>query len=334
MSSEYDMIYVQEATELSEDDWESLTTRLRNGKVSFQQLMADCNPGPPHHWLNRRSTAGRCHMIYCKHEDNPRLFASGEWTPEGNTYIERLEALTGVRKQRLRWGKWAAAEGLVYEGWDPELHVREGFQSGSPPAEWPRYLAVDFGFTNPFVCQWWAIDPDGRLFMFREIYRTRRLVEEHADTIMEHLATSVARNNIEPMPLLIICDHDAEDRATLEKHLNIPTIPAIKTVSDGIQAVASRLKIQPDGKPRLQICRNSLIGRDPLLDDAKKPACTLDEVYEYIWDPNTARNSSTSRMGNTAREQPLKQNDHGMDALRYMVAFFDVRKIVKLRGWI
>jgi hypothetical protein len=39
-------------------------------------------------------------------------------------------------------------------------------------------------------------------------------------------------------------------------------------------------------------------------------------------------------MGNTAREQPLKQNDHGMDALRYMIAFFDVRKIVKLRGWI
>ena len=53
MSSEYDVIYVQEATELVEDDWEALTTRLRNGKVTFQQLMADCNPGPPQHWLNR-----------------------------------------------------------------------------------------------------------------------------------------------------------------------------------------------------------------------------------------------------------------------------------------
>src|SRR4051812_41834148 len=43
MSSEYDVIYAQEATELTVTDWEALTTRLRNGKVSFQQLMADCN---------------------------------------------------------------------------------------------------------------------------------------------------------------------------------------------------------------------------------------------------------------------------------------------------
>jgi phage terminase large subunit len=51
MSSEYDVIYVQEATELTENDWEALTTRLRNWRVSFQQLMADCNPSSPTHWL-------------------------------------------------------------------------------------------------------------------------------------------------------------------------------------------------------------------------------------------------------------------------------------------
>ncbi|MGH2684170.1 MAG: phage terminase large subunit, partial [Actinomycetota bacterium] len=44
MSSEYDAIYVQEAIELTEDDWEALTTRLRNGMISFQQLLADTNP--------------------------------------------------------------------------------------------------------------------------------------------------------------------------------------------------------------------------------------------------------------------------------------------------
>ncbi|HET8522271.1 MAG TPA: phage terminase large subunit, partial [Thermomicrobiales bacterium] len=44
MSSEYDAIYVQEATELTEADWEALTTRLRNGVIPHQQLIADCNP--------------------------------------------------------------------------------------------------------------------------------------------------------------------------------------------------------------------------------------------------------------------------------------------------
>jgi phage terminase large subunit len=47
MSTEYDGIYVQEAIELYENDWESLTTRLRNGVVPFQQLIADTNPDAP-----------------------------------------------------------------------------------------------------------------------------------------------------------------------------------------------------------------------------------------------------------------------------------------------
>jgi phage terminase large subunit len=341
MSSEYDLIYVQEATELDENDWETLTTRLRNGKVSFQQLMADCNPGPPHHWLNRRSTSGKTTMIYCRHEDNPRLYDSttSTWTTEGLTYLSKLDALTGVRRKRLRYGKWAAAEGLVYDTFDPDTHLYRLPIHGFPD-DWPRYLVVDFGFTNPFVCQWWAQDPDGRLYLYRELYKTRGLVEEHAEVIKKYLqgrpvydeAGAVLRHDIEPSPLAVICDHDAEDRATLEKHINLPTIAATKTVSDGIQAVEARLKLQEDGRPRLYLCRDALIEKDPLLDEAKKPTCTQDEIYEYVWDPRPqAATGSGQGMGTTMREVPLKANDHGMDCMRYMVAFIDVHKRIKLR---
>jgi hypothetical protein len=47
MSTEYDLIAAFEATELAEDDWEKLLTRLRNGKMPYQQAIADCNPGAP-----------------------------------------------------------------------------------------------------------------------------------------------------------------------------------------------------------------------------------------------------------------------------------------------
>jgi phage terminase large subunit len=340
MSSEYDMIYVQEATELVEDDWEALTTRLRHGKLSFQQLLADCNPGPPTHWLNKRCISGKTRMIFCKHEDNPMLYdkKTETWTSAGRIYIERLEALTGVRYQRLRWGKWAAAEGLVYEDWNPEIHMRRAMQG--PPPEWPIYLVVDFGYTNPFCCQWWTMDPDGRLIMFREIYMTRTLVEDHAKVISAHLQkphvtdTVIGDQRVHKFhapPLAIICDHDAEDRATLEKHLGLPTIPAIKTVSDGIQAVQARLKVQGDGRPRIQFCQESLIQVDHALEEAKKPTRTAEEFPDYTWDPKAARAVSGMNAGNTVRETPLKQNDHGMDCVRYMVAFLDVQKKVKLR---
>jgi hypothetical protein len=110
-------------------------------------------------------------MIESRHEDNPTVTES---------YLETLQALTGVRYQRLYLGKWVAAEGIVYEEWDRKLHMLDRFEI---PRNWPRYWAIDFGFTNPFVWQAWATDPDGRLIRYKEIYMSQRLVEDQARLI-------------------------------------------------------------------------------------------------------------------------------------------------------
>jgi PBSX family phage terminase large subunit len=319
MSTEYDVAYVQEATELTEDDWEAITTRLRHGAISFQQIIADCNPDTPHHWLKLRADRGGCRMIYCRHQDNPRLFdaEAGTWTPDGTVYMERLSALTGVRRERLHLGHWAAAEGLVYDEFDPTVHLSTRFNRDShPPDTWPRYLAVDFGFTNPFVAQWWVEDPDGRLYLYREIYMTRRLVEDHAKQIAR---LHKSRKGPEPAFRAIVCDHDAEDRATLERHLGCSTIAAHKDVKPGIEAVQLRLRLAGDGKPRLYLCRDALAERDPALDAGRKPCSTIEEITGYVWDP-----SSPPSLHGAAREAPLKRDDHGMDAARYLVAHIDV----------
>lgn len=341
MSSEYDVVYVQEATELTEDDWESITTRLRNGKVSFQQLMADCNPGPPQHWLNQRCLRGQTVMVPCRHEDNPKLYCGGpnasrrlldqerdlfcehnstgpHWTIEGAAYISILEGLTGVRYQRLRKGLWAAAEGLVYDTFDPTVHLHKPI--ALPPKDWTRYLSVDFGYRNPFVCQFWAEDHDGRLYLYREIYMTGRLVEDHARQILDAVRRGDNHNADSWPPRAVICDHDAEDRATLERHLGVSTVAATKNVSEGVQAVQSRLKVRADGKPGLYICRDALYERDATLADAHKPQCAQDEILDYVWDAAKMRAAGD----NTSREAPLKDNDHSMDALRYLVAQIDL----------
>ena len=325
MSSEYDTVYVQEATELTIDDWEMLGSRLRNGRMSFQQLLADCNPDAPHHWLKKRADAERTKLIYCRHEDNPRLYnvKTGEWTEFGKAYIERLDALTGVRKQRLRYGLWVSAEGLVYDGFDPAVHLHPGWfdESGQrvpPPRDWPRWLSIDFGYRNPFVCQWWTADPDGRLIMYREIYLTGTLVEDHAAVIRSFFDAKDEKGNyVEPPPAAIICDHDAEDRATLERKLGWSTTAATKNVSEGIQAVQERLKIRGDGTPGLYFVRDCLVSRDSALDAARRPMCTSEEILDYVWDQRI-----TALTG--LKETPVKENDHGMDATRYLVADHDL----------
>lgn len=314
MSSEYDVVFVQEATELTEDDWEMITTRLRNGKVTFQQLMADANPSTPHHWLKKRCDRGATKLIYCRHEDNPRLYNDGIWTPEGLDYVSKLEALTGVRYRRLRQGQWAAADGLVYDEFDPATHLVEYAEAWRPPAKWPRYWAIDFGYTNPFTWQAWAEDPDGRLVMYREVYQTQRTVEEHCDAII----SAVGAEMKECPPVAIICDHDAEGRATLERKLGVHTTAAKKDVLEGINAVKMRLKLAGDGHPRLYIRRDALVRRDPLLVESSKALCLQDEILEYIWDKPGIK------------DQPRKESDHAMDAMRYMVAHRDLKQMPRM----
>src|SRR5690606_29825903 len=55
MSSDYALVFADEATELTVTDWEALGTRLRNGRLPWQQQIAACNPAQPTHWINQRA---------------------------------------------------------------------------------------------------------------------------------------------------------------------------------------------------------------------------------------------------------------------------------------
>jgi phage terminase large subunit len=294
MSSEWDMVYVQEAIELELEDWLSIVTRLRNNVMPYQQLMADTNPGPPNHWLKQRAERGNLLMVESRHEDNPTLT---------DAYMAGLDSLTGVLYLRLRKGIWAAAEGMVYQDeWNPAVHLIDRFDI---PDLWPRYWSIDFGFRNPFVWQAWAESPDGVMYRYREIYQTQRLVEDLAKEIMQLTAH-------EPRPVGIVCDHDAEDRATFQRHTGYDTIPALKAVSVGIQTVQARLRFGRNSRPGVYFMRDSLVQIDPQLEEKGLPVCTDAEFESYVWDLSNGRQ---------IKEEPLKKYDHGQDALRYMMMF-------------
>ncbi len=153
------------------------------------------------------------------------------------------------------------------------------------------------------------------------ILRPGRLVEDHAREILKVCGWSYdpetkirtqMRPDASPLPEKIICDHDAEDRATLEKHLGMATVPAFKDVTPGLQAVESRLRVKGNGKAGLYFLRDSLVERDPELVEAKKPLCTEEEIEEYVFEDD--------------KETPVKKNDHGCDCTRYVVAEVDLKE--------
>jgi len=344
MSSEYDIVYVQEATEITVEDLEFIKTRLRNWVMTFQQLIMDCNPAGDKHWLKLRCNEGLCTLIESRHEDNPRLFellpdGTYQVTNQGAKYINILDNLTGVRHKRLRLGLWVSAEGIVYEEFDPAYHVLQwDFDAEGNrlplPADWTRYWVIDFGMTHPFVLKCYAEDPeDGCLYMYREIYHTNRTVFEHAQTILDIVCPEVEikwldhinrvervrveRQWIEPKPTAIICDWDAEGRRTFEKATGLGTQNAIKNVYEGINLHKERLKRDKGtGLARFYLMADALVERDQYLVDNLLPTCTQDEYPAYVW-----KVSADGRI----QDEPVKRDDHGADTDRYMTCFKDFK---------
>lgn len=329
MSTEYDLIFWDEATDGDLAEWEALQTRLRYGRMPYQQAVACVNPQGPTHWLNTRANEGRITRLYSRHEDNPSVTLA---------YLQALGALSGVRRQRLLLGLWVAADGMVYENvWDPATHIapRARYCAGrkTPAAQadlygdcgidptWPRYLGIDWGYRNPAVIKWYARMPDGELLVYRELYTTMMLVEDLARESLRLMgwrhdersgALLPTRSDADPLPREIIADHDAEDRATFERHFGMSVYPADKgkdSISDGIQAVTKRLQDR-----RLLYLADSLVRRDPLLELVKQPASSLEEFESYVWD---------LRAGRQPKEVPLDEHNHGMDVDRYVVRYFD-----------
>src|SRR5690606_17610884 len=120
------------------------------------------------HWLNVRCNTGQTRRITSTHRDNPAYWdwRRNDWTEAGRQYIEViLGSLTGVQRKRLLEGVWAAAEGIVYPEFVPEM-IRVQDVDG-----WTTYLTCDVGSKNPTAILTAHVAGDGRVHVSRELYR-------------------------------------------------------------------------------------------------------------------------------------------------------------------
>lgn len=300
-STEFDLIYVQEATELDQLDWELLVSRLRNGVLSYQQLIADCNPADPYHWLKQRCDRGECLLLDTRHEDNPVLYdhPRGQWSEFGRTYLETLDTLTGYTYQRLRLGQWVAAEGMFFTEFRMERHVVEGFDV---PEEWTKWASVDYGFAAPFCCLWYARDPETRkVYVYRERYTAGLRDEEQAELIkQESEGERIVQWVLDPSMF------NARTEAARPSIAQVYANAGLRNLTAGFNnrvqgwAVVRRALADVEGGPRLQImgerCPNLLREIPAMVHDPLDPEDVADKV------------------------RSMKVADHSVDSLRYGLA--------------
>ena len=301
LSAEHDIIYVNQAEELTLADWETITTRTtgRAGHMPYSQTMGDANPSYPTHWMYKRDSL---RMFYSKHEENPALFdqQTGEITAQGERTMAVLDALTGVRKQRLRYGKAAQAEGAIYDEWNEADHLV--YAKDAPPS-YARYIAgLDWGYRNAGVMGVFGITGDGDMYLVAQYYRTGERDDWWLDRARE---VDEEFGGIEAF----VCD--PSEPAYIDKFKSKGRLRAIggnNSVIPGINAVKKRL-----AEKRLFIVRDSLRERDETLAEANQPLCVQDEIPAYIW-------------SSKAKETPVKVDDHGVDMVRYAVMHLERKR--------
>lgn len=181
---EYDIIAIEEWTQLSEAKVQRLEGSLRSSKPGWRPRMyTSTNPGGIGHaafkriyvtpYRNSTEQNGRTRFIPAGYKDNAFLDAG---------YIQYLESLTGLLGRMWRDGDWDVGAGMYFTNWNHETHVITPFPIGH---NWPVWLSFDYGFAHPTAVYWHTRDGDGTLYTIAEHTQSRWLVPQHAARMQE-----------------------------------------------------------------------------------------------------------------------------------------------------
>lgn len=188
---EYDIIFIDEATQLTEFQFQTFKGCLRGVSGYPKRMYLTCNPGGVGHaWVKRLfidrlyhgdERADDYEFIQAKVTDNPVLM---EKDPE---YIRMLESLPYELREAWLNGSWDVFAGQYFSEWDRDVHVVAPFE---PPAWWRRYVTMDYGL-DMLAAYLIAVDEHDMAYVIREVYQGRDLGENARGLIVSEAAQAV-----------------------------------------------------------------------------------------------------------------------------------------------
>lgn len=198
---EYDCIFIDEATNMTEKQLRAIAVCCRGVNGFPKHVYYTMNPGGPGHGFIKRLFIDRrfqdkeipeeYSFIQALVDDNVALM---EAQPD---YVAQLEALPGKLREAWRFGRWDVFEGQVFgEFVDDSAHYadRIGTHVIEPfdiPKTWTIYRGFDWGYAKPFSVGWYAIDYDGCMYRFRELYGCTGEADVGVEWTVERVAEAI-----------------------------------------------------------------------------------------------------------------------------------------------
>ena len=269
--------------------------------ITGRKLWFNCNPQGPQHWFYQehilKAKENKYLRIHFQLEDNPSL------APEIVEGYKRM--FSGIFYKRFILGQWAFADGIIYDCFNEDRNTYTNANrekvlpwqilENDPDGGYP-YYGSDYGVLNPMV--------------YLEVYKVRKGNDRIPYFYVENeyyydgRKSMVQKSDVEEIEALVelignknyralIIDPSASSLIVAARQQGIPVHKAKNDVLDGIHLVYS-----------LMATGHILINKDNCPN-------LVNELGQYIWN---------EKRGLVGKEEPLKQNDHACDALRYAIA--------------
>ena len=291
----YSWIGFDEITHLpTEFGWNYLASRLRTTDPEIKTyLRCTANPGGVGaHWVKKRYVDSNSpnesfigddglsrKFIPARLTDNPYLAKDG-------IYEQMLMSLPPVQRKQLLEGNWDVNEGAAFTEFDPDVHIVAPF---SIPITWERIKGIDYGYASESACVWGAMDKvDGTLIIYRELYR-KGLTGSDLGSIITDMEME------DPLSVPGVLDTSAWARTGTTG----PTVGeslvkqghklrrADKNRIQGKIQIHEYLKVQPNGRPRLQIfntCPNLIKELQSIPLDKRNPEDVDTHAADHAYD--------------------------------------------------
>ena len=241
-------VFIDECTEIDENDWLELSLRICL-PCGCQQIHGATNPSSQSHWLYKRFLNDKT--------DRRKFITTSATDNESNLpkrTMETLRSLTGTMKERMLEGKWVASDDFVY----PNINdcIVEKPIDKNLIKRW--YVGLDYGYTNPMAFVLMGQDSDNNFYIQDSYQKSNMLIQD----VVERL------NKWKDYDYTVIMDPSAAGMIADLQSRSFNVVKADNDVAIGIDRVrdlmnSNKLKIyMPNNKDVVTCLRNYMYGSD------------------------------------------------------------------------